>query len=59
MISSRDDRDFGSTQILIANFASKCWSAMDGDVSTVGPPITFKSITFSREATWVTTWGKT
>ena len=55
MISTRDDRDFGSTRILIANFASKFWNAMDGDASTVGLPITSRSTTFAREADWVTT----
>ena len=59
MISSRDDRDFGSTQILIANFASMCWNVMDGDASTAELPITSRSTTFAREADWVTTWTKT
>jgi hypothetical protein len=55
MISSRDDRDFGSKQILITNFASKCWSVMAGDASTAGLPITSRFTTFAPEADWVTT----
>ena len=54
MISSRDDRDFGSTQILIANFASKCWNAMAGDASTAGVPIVSRSTTYALEASSVT-----
>jgi len=58
MISSRDDRDFGSTQILIANFASKCWNAMAGDASTADVPIVSRCTTFAREADWATTQTK-
>ena len=47
------DRDYGSTQILIANFAPKCWSATAGDASTAGPPIVFRCTTFARGAGWV------
>jgi len=58
MISSRDDRDFGSTQILIANFGSKCWNVMGGDASIAGLPITSRSTTYTREAGWATTQTK-
>jgi hypothetical protein len=58
MISSRDDRDFGSTQILIANSTPKCWNVMDGDASTAGLPITSRSTTYTREAGWATTQMK-
>ena len=55
MISDHGDRDFDSTQILIANFASKCWNVTDGDASTAVLPIASRSTTFAREADWVTT----
>ena len=58
MISSRDDRYFGSTQILIANFASKCWDAMAGDASTAGLPIVSRSTTSARGTVGVTTQTK-
>ena len=55
MISNHDDRDFGSTQILIANSAPKCCSVTAGDASIAGVPIVFRSTTFAREACWVMT----
>jgi hypothetical protein len=59
MFSSRDDRDFGSTQILIANSTLKCWNVMGGDASVAAVPIISRSTTFAREADWVTTLTKT
>ena len=58
MISNRDDRDFGWTQILIANSAPKCWSVTAGDASAVEVPIVFRFTTSTREAGWVTTQMK-
>ena len=55
MSSNRDDRDFGWTQILIANSAPKCWSATAGDASTAAVPIVSRSTTFTHEADWVMT----
>jgi hypothetical protein len=55
MISNHDDRDFGWTQILIANSVSKCWSATAGDARPVAASIVFRSTTFARGADWVMT----
>ncbi|MFY9730829.1 MAG: hypothetical protein WAK24_09480 [Candidatus Acidiferrales bacterium] len=55
MISNHDDRDFGSTQVLIANSVPKYCSVTAGDVSLAGPRIVFRSTTYAREAWWVMT----
>jgi hypothetical protein len=38
--------------MIIACFAEKSWSEMDGDANRAGEWRIFKSITFSGEATW-------
>jgi hypothetical protein len=58
MISSPDDRDFGSAQILIANSVSECWSVTAGDASRAGVPFVFRSTTSTREVGSVTTQMK-
>ena len=50
MISNHDDRDFGWTQILIANSEPKCWTATAGDASTAAVPIVSRFTTSAREA---------
>ena len=54
MSSDHGDRDFGWTQIPIANSAPKCWSVTAGDASTAALPIVSRFTTFAHEACWVT-----
>jgi len=58
VISNRDDRGFGWTQILIANSTPKCWNVTAGDASIAAVPIVSRFTTFAREAGWVTTQTK-
>jgi hypothetical protein len=58
MSSNHGDRDFGWTQIPIANSAPKCWSVTAGDANTAAVPLVFRFTTFAREACRVTTLTK-